>query len=89
MNPILGIALVTGLFFVIVWLLKWLWNITIPAVFNLKSITYWQAFRLLLIAVILFGRPQSRWEGRQKIKESVKPSIQEKFHREGALEPSR
>jgi len=36
-------------------LFEWLWNITIPQVFNLKTITYWQAFRLLLIAGILFG----------------------------------
>ena len=89
MNPGVLIALGVGLFFLLVWLLKWLWNITMPSVFNLKSITYWQAFRLLLIAVILFGRPQSKWEGKQKIKESVKTSIQEKFHREGALEPSK
>lgn len=36
-------------------LLQWLWNITMPDVFNFKKITYWQAFRLLLIASILFG----------------------------------
>ena len=88
MNPILGIVVVTGLFFLVVWLLKWLWNITMPVVFNLRNITYWQAFRLFLIALILFGRPQSKWEAKQKAKESVKTSIQEKFHREGA-EPSR
>ncbi len=34
---------------------KWLWNITMPQVFNLKMITFWQAFRLLLLAGILFG----------------------------------
>lgn len=48
---ILGI----GLFFLATWLLHWLWNITMPQVFNLKEITFWQAFRLLLIAGILFG----------------------------------
>lgn len=36
-------------------LLQWLWNITCPDVFHLPKITYWQAFRLLLIAAILFG----------------------------------
>jgi hypothetical protein len=36
-------------------LLQWLWNMTMPQVFNLKAITYWQAFRLLIIAGILFG----------------------------------
>ena len=36
-------------------LLKYLWNITMPQVFGLNTITFWQAFRLLLIAGILFG----------------------------------
>ena len=36
-------------------ILRWLWNMTIPQVFGLKEIEYWQAFRLLLIAGILFG----------------------------------
>jgi hypothetical protein len=49
------LLMVVGLFFLIVALLQWLWNITIPEVFGLKSITYWQAFRLLIIAAILFG----------------------------------
>ena len=42
------IPLLTALF-------QWLWNITMPQVFNLKIITFWQAFRLLLIAAFLFG----------------------------------
>jgi hypothetical protein len=28
-----------------------------PQVFNLNELTFWQAFRLLLIAGILFGGP--------------------------------
>ena len=36
-------------------LLQWLWNITIPGIFNLREITFWEAFRLLIIAGILFG----------------------------------
>ncbi len=36
-------------------LFQWLWNITMPEVFDLKLITFWQAFRLLLIAAFLFG----------------------------------
>ncbi len=36
-------------------LFQWLWNITMPQVFNLNPITFWQAFRLLLIAAFLFG----------------------------------
>lgn len=36
-------------------LFRWLWNITMPEVFGLKRITYWQAFRLLILASLLFG----------------------------------
>lgn len=36
-------------------LLMWLWNITIPEVFGLRQIRYWQAFRLVIIVAILFG----------------------------------
>lgn len=36
-------------------LLMWLWNITMTRIFNLRDITYWEAFRLLLIAGLLFG----------------------------------
>jgi hypothetical protein len=35
-------------------LFQWLWNITMPQVFNLNAITFWQAFRLLLISGFLF-----------------------------------
>lgn len=34
---------------------RWLWNITMPQVFGLREITFWQAFRLLLLAGFLFG----------------------------------
>ena len=49
------IVLFAGLLLLIAGLLQWLWNITMPDVFNLKEITYWQAFRLLIISGILFG----------------------------------
>ena len=76
---VLGIAVVIAFFFLVVWLLKWLWNITLPALFQLKQITYWQAFRLMIIAAILFGgRPQlgaksgglARARVRQRIEQS-------------------
>lgn len=37
-------------------ILKWLWNITIPSIFGIREITFWEAFRLILIAGILFGK---------------------------------
>lgn len=54
---ILGMLLIPGILFLVTAILYWLWNITMPQVFNLKEITYWQAFRLLLISAILFGGP--------------------------------
>jgi len=50
---IIPIAIV--LFFVLVAVFQWLWNITMPQVFDLRTITYWQALRILIIAGILFG----------------------------------
>ncbi len=75
---LLGIVGAIAFFFLVVWLLRWLWNITMPALFQLKQITYWQAFRLMIIAAILFGgRPQlvtktrlAQRIGRQRIEQS-------------------
>lgn len=39
----------------VVLLFRYLWNITMPQVFNLKEISYWQALRLLLITGILIS----------------------------------
>ena len=47
LTPIL-IAISTAIF-------QWLWNITMPEVFGLKEITFWQAFRILILAGFLFG----------------------------------
>lgn len=53
--PLLIIPLVIILVFAVPALFQWLWNNTMPEVFGLKLISYWQAFRLLLIAAMLFG----------------------------------
>ena len=42
-------ALVFGL------LVKLIWNSLIPGIFNLKEITYWQAFGIIILAKLLFG----------------------------------
>ncbi|MGI6412141.1 MAG: hypothetical protein ACOXZ5_00445 [Syntrophomonadaceae bacterium] len=60
-NFLILIVLGIGLLFLISWLFQWLWNITMPQVFNLKEITFWQAFRLLLMAGIIFGGPNIIW----------------------------
>lgn len=50
------ILLYIMLLFVFSALLMWLWNITITRIFNIREITFWEAFRLMLITSILFGR---------------------------------
>ena len=53
-NFMMLVFLTVGLLFLVAWLLQWLWNITIPRIFNIREITFWEAFRLILIAMILF-----------------------------------
>jgi len=50
------LLIAAGTLFLVSALLMWLWNITIPRIFNVREITYWEAFRLIIIAGILFGR---------------------------------
>ncbi|KPU44442.1 hypothetical protein OXPF_19360 [Oxobacter pfennigii] len=44
------------LLFLLSALLMWLWNITVTRIFNIREITFWEAFRLMIIAAILFGK---------------------------------
>lgn len=48
-------AIVAGIFLLVA-LLQYLWNILIPEIFGIKMISYWQAFGLLILSKILFGR---------------------------------
>jgi hypothetical protein len=61
-----------------------LWNWLMPMLFNLHTITYWQAFGVLILSRILFGglggRPGHRV--RQRVWERMSPEQREKF-REG------
>lgn len=38
-----------------IWCVEDLWNFTMPEIFGVKEITYWQAARLLILIHILFG----------------------------------
>ena len=48
--------------FVFVGFFQWLWNITMPDIFACKPVSYWQRFRLLIIAQILFGSAALRFD---------------------------
>lgn len=51
----IGIAIVI-LFFLVIALLKFLWNKLMPEIFGLKTIDYWQALGLFILSKLLFGR---------------------------------
>jgi hypothetical protein len=40
---------------VLVVIFRWLWNTTMPEVFGIRTLSFWQAVRILLLAGILFG----------------------------------
>ncbi len=52
-----NLLIILGLFLAVVAVLQWLWNITIPGIFGIRQVTYWEALRLLLITAILFRGP--------------------------------
>lgn len=39
-------------------LVRWVWNLTLPQLFSLPPIGHWQAFRLMVLAGLLFGLPR-------------------------------
>ena len=47
-------------------LVKFIWNSMMPAVFDFKEITFWQAFGIIILAKLLFGSfgspHHSRWK---------------------------
>jgi len=54
-------VVMVGLFLLLVYGFEILWNITIPELFGLKSMTYGMAFRVLIISRILIGGFGFRW----------------------------
>ena len=52
---IIGLGFV-GLFALVFgYVVKWVWNMFMPAVFGLSQITFWQAFGIVILAKLLFG----------------------------------
>ncbi len=63
-----------------------LWNVTMPAIFAVRTISFWQALGLLALSKILFGgfRPHARgnprWRRRMMDRwEQMTPEEREKF----------
>ncbi len=49
------------LFFGLIFVFQQIWNMTLPTIFDLKLISYWQALGLVVLARILFGGFGFRW----------------------------
>lgn len=52
--PVIAV-LISGLFMGVTLLLQYLWNTTLPDLFGVKPIAFWQTFRLFLLTSILVG----------------------------------
>ncbi len=52
---VLGIIAAVAFAILFGFILMWLWNWLMPAIFGLGLITYWQAVGLFILAKILFG----------------------------------
>lgn len=55
---VLGLALALILLVIFTLIFRWLWNTTMPEVFGLKTVTFWQALKILILASLLFGGPR-------------------------------
>ena len=51
-----GIILAVGLFFLFGFIVMSLWNWLMPKIFKLPELGYWEAWGVLLLSCILFGR---------------------------------
>lgn len=61
LGHIVGVALgAIAFMLVLAWPTMWLWNNALePAVVTLRDIDYWQAFQIILVCRVLFGRNDS------------------------------
>lgn len=72
--------------FLVTAIVMWLWNAILPAVLDVKTITYWQAMGILVLSKILFGgfsgcksgQDRHRKNLRKKLK-SMSPKEREEF----------
>jgi len=60
-----GVAVVAGFFILAGFVVVWLWNWLMPVLFRLPTITFWEAWGLLVLTTILFNRPHSMGQASQ------------------------
>lgn len=88
---ILGI----GAAFLFGWVVQLLWNWLMPMIFNLMTLTYWQAIGVLILSCILFGRigggdgssdKKKKSKGNHPIRDEIKKEIEKEIEKEFAKE---
>ncbi len=52
---IAGLLIGLAILAIVTLIFRWLWNTTMPDVFGVKSLSFGQAFKILLISSMLFG----------------------------------
>jgi succinate dehydrogenase hydrophobic anchor subunit len=55
LGTVIGLAIALVIVAILVVIFRWLWNSTLPDVFGVREVTFWQAFKIMLLASILFG----------------------------------
>lgn len=55
MGVLIGLVVAIVALVVFTFIFMWIWNLVMPDVFSVKSITFWQALGILILASILFG----------------------------------
>ncbi|MDX1698832.1 MAG: hypothetical protein R3308_11120 [Thiohalobacterales bacterium] len=55
LGAVIGLAIALVIVAILVVIFRWLWNSTLPDVFGVREVTFWQAFKIMLLAGILFG----------------------------------
>lgn len=63
-----GLLLVTaiiGMFFLITWIVMSLWNLLLPEIIGVKTISFWQAMGILVLCKILFGGFKGKFDGQK------------------------
>ena len=54
-GALIGLAIGLVLIAIFAVIFQWLWNTTMPDVFGVKTLNFWQAIKILILAGILFG----------------------------------
>ncbi|MGB5425971.1 MAG: hypothetical protein WBN95_04210 [Gammaproteobacteria bacterium] len=72
-GALVGIAIAAVIVAIMVAVFRWLWNTTMPEVFGLRELSFWQAFKIMLLAGILFGGHRAM-DVPQQISEETAPA---------------